>query len=78
MLNGNATFGESVPETISFFTKKTHFFRFFDFFLKTQKNSQDRFGPQKTSITGFFHIFFATNAFTMTKNFFQNKSDFFS
>ena len=29
MINGNTTFRENVFETISFFSKKTHFFRFF-------------------------------------------------
>ena len=67
MMSGNATFDENVVETISIFPKKTNFLRFFRLFSENPKNSQDRFGPQKTSITTFFDIFFENNAFTVTK-----------
>jgi hypothetical protein len=77
-MNGNATFDENGRETISIFPKKTQKTRFFDFFQKTQKNSQDRFGPKKTSITAFFDIFFEFTAFTIREKTFSKKSDFFS
>jgi len=78
MLKGNATLSENGPETISFFSKKTHFSDFFDFFLKTPENSQDRFGPKKTSITTFFDVFFEFKASVVRGETFSKKSIFFS
>jgi len=58
MLNGNATFGESGPETISFFTKKMHFFRFFGLFSETPKKLSGPFWPPKNEHHSFFSHFF--------------------
>jgi hypothetical protein len=58
MLNGNATFYENGIETISFFSKKTHFFRFFRLFFRNSKKFPGPFCPQKNEHHRFFHVFF--------------------
>ena len=57
MVNGNATFGENGSETISFFPKKTHFFRFFRLFSENPKKFSGPFWPQKNEHHNFFRPF---------------------
>jgi hypothetical protein len=58
MLIGNTTFDENGPETISFFPKKTHFFRFFRLFSENPKKISGPFWPQKNEHHSFFRSFF--------------------
>jgi len=58
MLKGNATLSENGPETISIFSKKTHFFRFFRLFSKNPKKLSGPFWPQKNEHHNFFRRFF--------------------
>jgi hypothetical protein len=58
MIIGNTTFGENGPETISFFSKKTHFFRFFRLFSENPKKISGSFWTQKNEHHSFFDIFF--------------------
>jgi hypothetical protein len=73
MLNGNATFGESMPETISIFTKKTHFFRFFGLFSKTPKKFSGPLWPQKNEHHSFFSHFFLDQCICNDKKLFPKK-----
>jgi hypothetical protein len=57
MINDNTTFGEIDLETISFFPKKTHFFRFFRLFSETSKKFSGSFWPQKNEHHSFFRPF---------------------
>jgi hypothetical protein len=57
MMNDNATFDENVSETISFFPKKTHFFRFFRLFSENPKKFSGSFWPQKNEHHNFFRPF---------------------
>jgi hypothetical protein len=58
MMNRNATFDEIGPETISFFPKKTHFFRFFRLFSENPKKFSGSFWPPKNEHHNFFRHFF--------------------
>jgi hypothetical protein len=58
MITGNATFDENGGETISIFSKKTHFFRFFRLFSENPKKFSGSFWPQKNEHHNFFHHFF--------------------
>jgi hypothetical protein len=54
MMNGNTTFDENGRETISFFSKKTHFLRFFRLFSENPKKFSGPFWPQKNEHHSFF------------------------
>jgi hypothetical protein len=58
MMNDNATWDKNAPETISFFSKKTHFFRFFRLFFENSKKFSGPFWPQKNEHHNFFRHFF--------------------
>jgi hypothetical protein len=58
MMNANTTWDKNAPETISFFSKKTHFFRFFRLFFENSKKFSGPFWPQKNEHHNFFRHFF--------------------
>ena len=76
-MNDDTTWDKNAPETISFFSKKTHFFRFFRLFFENSKKFSGPLFPKKTSITTFFNVFFEAAAISITKKIFSKKSDLF-
>ena len=74
MLKGNTTFRKNAPETISFFSKKTHFFRFFQLFSENPIFFSGSFWPPKNEHHNFFHIFFQEQCMNnKEKNNFEKK-----
>ena len=62
MVNANTTLGENWAETISFFPKKTHFFRFFRLFSENSKFFSGPFCPPKNEHHSFFRHFFKSQS----------------
>jgi len=73
-MNDNATLGENGAETISFFPKKTHFFRFFRLFSENSKIFSGPFCPPKNEHHKFFqHFFQSQSIYSKEKNILKKK-----
>jgi hypothetical protein len=73
-MNDNVTLSENGHETISFFPKKTHFFRFFRLFSENSKIFSGPFWPQKNEHHIFFrHFFQSQSIYSKEKNSFKKK-----
>jgi hypothetical protein len=73
-MNDSATWGKNGPETISFFSKKTQFFRFFRLFSENSKNFSGPFCPPKNEHHNFFRLFFQSQSiYSKEKNIFKKK-----
>ena len=74
MMNGIITFRKNGYETISFFSKKTHFFRLFRLFYENSKKFSGPFWPPKNEHHNFFHVFFREQCMNgKEKNNFEKK-----
>jgi hypothetical protein len=74
MMNDNAIFDENGVETISIFSKKTHFFRFFRLFSKNPKKFSGPFWPQKNEHHNFFrHFLKCRRIYSKEENIFKKK-----
>ena len=66
-----------MSETISFFSKKTHFFRFFGLFFENPKNFSGSFCPQKNEHHNFFRCFLKSQCIFSNILFFSKKKVIF-
>ena len=75
--NDDTTLCENGADTISFFSKKTHFFRFFRLFSENSKIFSGPFCPPKNEHHSFFRHFLKSQSIFNNRKFFSKKKWFF-